>query len=535
MRRIITACLAAGVAGAVALAGCGSGGGGGDDADTARSFVIGAGDVDGIDPVQTKTLTAQMVVANLYANVVEQEFTRGPDGYLQGTGEYINGIVDEYDVSDDGDVLTFRLVEGLSFADGSALTADDVVYTMQRTLSDASYVSGSSSVFLHIDDAESQIEALDEHTVQVRLNTAAPAANAFLSLGTFGILDAATGHANAGADGAATEFFVKNATPSGPFTLESWSEGESVQLRKNDHYVHADEVFAEQITVLNMPDEDQRFLAVRNGDIDIALELSPRLVREAESDPSLMVYSIPSTRFYYMGLNPKIEPFDDPLVRQAVATALPYETLMNEVMLGQASAAYGPVPHGMDTSIAPSQTATQYERNLDEARRLLDEAGVDELTIDLSISSADQIAVDSAVYIQSALSEIGVHVRISPMADADFETRSKDEQLGFIISHWSSWVQDPFFQMRALLLTDRQTNRTGFANAEFDDLVLRGIDEGDPQAREQLSAQAQQIVVDEAAFVGLFKVNEAVVTRPDVDGITQADDMLLRLRYLTRR
>lgn len=525
--------LALGLASLLAVTACGSGSTG-SDSDPSQSFVIGAGEVDGIDPVQTKTLTAQFVVANLYANLVEQEFAPAEGGYLAPTGDYINGIIDSYEISEDGAVLTFHLVDGLTFADGSPLTADDVVYTMQRTLSDASYVSGSSTVFMHISDATSQIVALDESTVEVTLDSAAPALNAFLALGTFGVLNSEVGEANAGADGAATEFFVRNATPSGPFALDSWVDGESVRLVKNDNYVHADEVSAEEITVLNLPDEDQRYLALRNGDIDIALDLSPRLVAEAEKDPALKVYSIPGNTIYYLGLNPNIAPFDDPLVRQAIAAAVPYELLMQEVLLGQASAAYGVAPYGMSTSIAPSPSETQYTTDVEEAKRLLEQAGVNDLTVDLSISSADTVAVDSAVYIQSALAEAGITVNITQLADADFETRSKNQELGFFMANWASWVQDPFFQMRALLLTDRATNRTGFANAEFDSLVLEGIVEGDEAERERLSAEAQQIVIDEASFIGLFTRNTTIVTRADVTGIAVADDSLLRLRHLDR-
>jgi len=533
-RKHIAPILAAALTGLVALSGC-QGGSQGDSGGRSHSFIIGAGEVDGLDPVQTKTMTAQMVVANLYANLIEQKMVPVADGYLDGTEEYVNSIVKSYETSADGKVLTFTLADGLTFADGSPLTADDVVYTMKRTLSDASYVSGSSTVFMHISDAEKQIVAVDPATVRVTLDSPAPALNAFLALSTFGILNAEKGTANAGANGAATEFFVKNATPSGPFTLESWNAGESVKLAKNPKYVHAGDVYPEQLTILNMADEDQRYLALKNGDIDVALDLSPRLVKEASSEPALTVHSMPSNTLYYLGMNAKVAPFDNKLVRQAVAAAVPYELLMQEVLLGQASPAYGVVPHNMATSTAPSETATQYQTDPQRAKQLLAQAGVSNLTVDLSISSADPISVDSAVHIQTALAQAGIKVQIKQLADADFETKSKAQELGFFVANWASWVQDPFFQMRALLLTDRATNRTGFANAEFDKLVLDGIAEGDKARRDELSAQAQRIVVDEASFVGLFTKNLTVVTRSDVDGITLADDQLLRLKYLSRK
>lgn len=515
----------------VTLVGC-AGTPSGPAPSTDTSFVIGAGEVDSLNTVTTKTHTAQIVAANIYANLVEEEYA-DVDGYLSPTGDYINGLVSEYEVSDDGTQLTFVLADGLEFADGSPLTSADVVYTMQRTLSDASYVSGSSTVFMRISDPTTQIVAVDESTVSVTLDGPAPAIDQFLALGTFGVVNALAGQAEPGEDGWANAFFTANASPSGPFTVENWSS-ESVTLVKNTSYVHADDVFADEITVLNMPDEDQRFLALRNGDIDVALELSPQLVEAAQADASLVVHSIPSNTIYYLGLNPKVAPFDNPAVRQAIAQAIPYEVLMDEVMRGQASPAYGVVTSKMETSLASSADALAYETDLDAARALLEDAGVGDLTVTLSLSSANDISTDAAVYIQSALAEIGITVEIAPLADADFETRSKAQELGFFIANWSSWAQDPFFQMRALLLTDRATNRTGFANAEFDDAVLAGIVATDESEREELSERAQQIVLDDASFLGLFTVNTPVVTRADVTGVALGSDLLLRLRYLAR-
>ncbi|WP_111719548.1 ABC transporter substrate-binding protein [Homoserinimonas sp. OAct 916] len=528
---------ALGLVGLVALAGCQAevpGEEAGQEVEVSRTFVIGAGEVEGLDPILTKSYTALQATANLYAGLVEEEFEPVEGGYLATTGKHINGVIESTETSEDGRTLTYRLVDGLTFADGTPLTSEDVVYSMKRTLSEASYVAGSSSIFMHISDAESQIVAIDESTIEVTLDAQSPALNKFLAQSTFSVVSADAGMANPGKDGSATDYFTNNATPSGPFALEDWAGAESMTLVKNSNYVHAEDVFAEKITILNMPDLDQRYLAVKNGDIDVALQLTPRLVQEAASDEALRVLTMPSGFFYFLGMNPKVAPFDNDVVRQAIAKAIPYEQLMEEVMLGQASPAYGIVPNNMETSIAPDDKTTQYETNTAAAKKLLEDAGLEGLAVELSVSSSDQISVDSAVYIQSALAEIGVTVNISKMAEVDFITSSYSQKLPFLIGNWVSSVQDPFFQMRAVLLTDRATNQTGFSNAKFDELVLTGIDEGDDAERERLSALAQQIVIDEAAFVNLFAMDTSVVTRADVSGIALRSDQLFQLRYLTR-
>ena len=529
----IRSALAFGTAAAI-LAACGNTSTPDEQASANSSFIVGAGEVDSLNTVTTKTVTAQMVAANIYGNVIEEAFAESPEGYLRPTGEYLNALVEDYTVSDDGAELTFTLREGLTFADGSPLTSEDVVFTMQRTLSDASYVSGSSAVFMRISDPTAQITAEDETTVSVKLDGPAPAIDQFLALSTFGVVSAAAGAEEPGDDGWANAYFDQNATASGPFSVSGWSASESITLLKNPEYAFAEEVFADEVTILNMPDEDQRYLAVQNGDIDVALDLSPQLISAAEENEALTVHSIPSNTLYYVGLNPSVPPFDNLAVRQAIALAIPYETLIEEVMYSQASPAYGVVTSEIETSLAPGPDAFAYETDLEAARDILRDAGIENLSVDLSLSSGDTISSESAVYIQAALSEIGVNVNINQMADADFHTRSNNQELGFFIANWASWAQDPFFQMRALLLTDRATNRTGFANTEFDDAVLAGIVASDQAERQELSERAQQIVLEEIPMAGLFTVNYRVVTRNDVKGIALGSDTLPQLRYLSR-
>ena len=497
-------------------------------------FVIAGGEVDVIDPIQIKSFTAQTVDANLYGTMVEQVFAPAGNGYLAPTGKFRKGLANDYDVAADG-TITFKIGGNLTFSDGSALTARDIVYSLRRTLTAPSYVRVSNSYFLRISDPGSQITALDEQTVQVKPNGPSPSVDRFFSLLTYSILSASAGEGNAGENGAATKFFAAKATPSGPFLLENWSGSESVTLVKNKRYLHADDVKADKITILNMPDESQRLLALRNGDIDIALSMSPRVADTASKDPSLVVYKTAGTNVYFLGLNPTVAPFDNKSVRLAIAQAVPYDLLMREVMFGQARAAYGPAPYGMGGSLAPDANATQYKMNPEAARALLAEAGVSNLTVDLSISSSDQIASASAVYIQYALAKIGITVNIRALASADFQTKAGKHQLGMFISSWSSWVQDPFFQMRATLVSGQPTNQIGFSNADFDKLVTTGTLETDEVKRLQLSKQAQQIAIDEADFVGLFVANSLIVARSDVGGVALGDDLVMRMKYLTRK
>lgn len=497
-----------------------------------RDFVIGWGDVEGIDPIQYKSEPASLVVANIYDGVLQQNFTEA-DGYLDGQREYTGSLAESIEYSEGGEVATIKLRDGLRFADGSPLTSADVVYTIHRTLSDASYVAGSSKFFMHISDPESQVVALDDRTVQITLDSPSASHEAFLALHSFGILQAAAGEANAGDDWAKS-FFVANATPSGAFDLAGWEPGQRVVLQRNENYYDAGSVFADSVTIQNIPDSNQLMLAVKSGDIDVAVGLSPRQVSELENDPAVDVVTVPTSWIMYLGMNNDIAPFEDVRVRQAIASAIPYDEIRKAVMMGYAQASYGAVPYGMETSIAPDAETSAWETDLDLARKLLAEAGATDLTITLSIPSSSSIGKDVATYVQAALAEIGVTVVIEQLADADFQTKSSSHELSFFFDNWFSWSEDPFYQMRALFLTDRVTNSTGYSNKAFDDAVLAGIVEVDPAKRQQLSSTAQQLLIDESPAAFLFTQDFLVVTTKGVSGITVGDDLMFRLKYLHR-
>jgi peptide/nickel transport system substrate-binding protein len=88
--------------------------------------------------------------------------------------------------------------------------------------------------------------------------------------------------------------------------------------------------------------------------------------------------------------------------------------------------------------------------------------------------------------------------------------------------------------MRALFLTDRATNPTQYANPALDEAVLAGIDEVDPDTRQELSATAQQLLMDEAPAAWLYTTDQVVVVKKGVTGISAGDDLQTRLKFLSR-
>lgn len=524
--------LAVATVGALVLSGCSGATSSSSSAAGSGAFVIGTGDVDNLDPVQFKSDAAYTADANMYAPLLVQQYT-SKNGYLQGTDQFSPGLASSVNMSADGKTATFKLRHGLKFADGHPITADDVVYSLQRAVSDAGYTSALAP-YMGI-TSPSEISAVDASTVRVQLAHPSALLQRFLAFQTFGVLEKSVAEANKGSNGWATQYFTSNATPSGPYEISSWQKGQQMTLKKNPNFYDAAHVKANTVTLQNMPNPDQRYLALKNGSIDIALGLPPNLVAQAEKDPSLVVYKMPTSAIDYLGMNTSDKVLSNKLVRQAISYAIPYGALRQQVMHGFAHAADGPVPAGMTTSLDTSGNTEPYPTNLAKAKALLNQAGVHGLQLTLSVQASDANAVQSATFIQSALAQIGIKLNINQLTDSDYATKLSSKQLQMFINLWYSWGEDPFYQMNFLLHTGQPTNYTNYSNPAVDADIEKGVLTTDSATRTALSQDAQRRVIADAPWAFLYSTDVLIVARKGIGGITRPDDNYLRFQYLTRK
>ncbi|HLU63398.1 MAG TPA: ABC transporter substrate-binding protein [Protaetiibacter sp.] len=535
-RRRIVASAALVLTGAVALSACSPGASepsGGDDG-TKKPLVISLdSSVDILDPQAWRTPASMVTTGSLVEQLIEQTYSVSSDGLVQvGTIDgFENALAESHEFSEDGTVLTVKLREGLTFTDGSPLTAEDVVWTLHRGLEGPGYIKvlypmvGLTSI--------DQVVALDELTVQITTPFATPLLPKLLAMQPFGILSKESADEHGTADDVwAAEWFRENDNSSGPYTVSAYDPTTSITLTPNPAYYDQDAIKNGGITIQFVSDPAQRALLLQSGEIDLAQGLPLDQVKELESVEGLTVVSESSNRLEYLGFNTSIAPFDNPAVRQAVALALPYDTFVDEVMYGYANAATGVVPAGMVTH---SADAGAFEQDLDAARALLQKAGVGEFTTTLSFKQSSGVESRAAVYIQSALAEIGITVQITPLPDAEFTQRTNARELPMYLNNFLGWGADPFYQMKSLVGTGSGTNFTSYGNAELDALIQRGFETLDADERDAISAEAQRIIYEEMPFVPVWNPDWTFVVRDGVSGLTKDNTEQLRLQYLTKK
>lgn len=537
-RRRITASIALAGLAAVVVAGCnaepGSSGGvddaaGEDTADKPTLVISLDSAVDILDPQQWRTPGSMVTTGSLVEQLIEQ--TYDADGISNvGTTEMTNALAESYTYSEDGTTITAVLREGLTFADGTPLTAADVVWSYQRGLEgNATY---TKVLYPMVGLTSDSFTAIDERTIEITAAFASPLLDKMLAMQPFGILPQATAEANGTAeDPFAEEWFRQNDNSSGPYVVESFDPTTSIVLAPNPAYYDQDKIANGGITIQFISDPAQRALLLQSGEIDLAGGLPLDQVAQLEGVEGIQVVSATSNRLEYMGINTTQAPFDDARVRQAIALALPYETFVDEVMYGYANPSTGLIPEQMETYSADAGT---FEQDLDTARALLADAGVSDFATTLSFKQSSAVESRAAVYIQSALAEIGITVEINALPDAEFTQRTSARDLELYLNNFLGWGADPFYQMKSLVGTGSGTNFNNYGNADLDALIQTGFETQDATDRDAISAEAQAIIFEEMPLVPLWNPDWTYVVREGITGLTKDNTEQLRLQYLTK-
>ena len=433
-----------------------------------------------------------------YANVFEGLTRFAPDGAI------VPGLAERWEVSEDGRTYTFHLRDGVRFHDGTAMDADDVVFSLDRARAEDS-VNAQKGLFEGI----TSVEAVDPLTVQVTL--AAPD-------GAFPF-KMAWGDAVIVAPESA-EGLEQAPVGTGAFRFEDWVQGDRVELVRNDDY-WGEQAPLERATFKFISDPSAAFAAVMAEDLDAFLGFpAPENLAQFEADPRLTVQVGTSEGEAILAMNERREPFDDPLVREAVARAIDRQAIIDGAMFG-----YG-TPIG--SHFAPHHPAyvdlTEVSAHDPErARALLAEAGLPdgfETTLKLPPPS---YARRGGEIVAAQLREVGIEAAIENV-------------------EWAQWLEEAFtghdYDLTIVAHTEPMDIGIyadpdyyfGYDSAEMRSLMERlaaTVEEGE---RAAILQDAQRLIAEDFANAYLFQLPSLNVVRTGVEGIwpdapTQAADL----------
>lgn len=371
-----------------------------------------------------------------------------------GKGELEGALAESWEVSEDGKTYTFHLRPDVKFSDGTPLTADAVKQSFEAIDDNLGIFNGAWGKLTTLFES---LEAPDEHTFVMKLT--APYYGTLNDLTMMMPLAVVNPRAFEGGPNQAFENCKNETMGTGPYMFES-CEGDTCTFVRNPYYWGTPPE-VDVFKVKAIPDNDAKLLALRNGEIDAILgadKMSTDGFVELSGEEGFgSAIAEASNRTRYLGMNLTKAPFEDPLVREAVAYALDQKALEGSVFNGVETAAEYLFP--LDKPYCDVEQTT-YDTDLTKAKELMAQAGYEDTNGDgilekdgqplsiLMIYTQNLASVDDAVLaIGGQLKEIGFDVQIhgSDMMTWYTEMMSGNYDMTFYYTYGS--VFDPFTVM----------------------------------------------------------------------------------------
>ncbi|WP_037261810.1 ABC transporter substrate-binding protein [Roseivivax halodurans] len=423
----------------------------------------------------------------LYANVFEGLTRFAADGSVEPA------LATEWEISEDGLTYTFTLRSGVTFHDGTDFTAEDVKFTLDRARAEDS--TNAQKVLF---EAIEEVNAVDPQTVEVRLSRPE---GAFLSNLAWG--DAVIVAEESIAD-------IKQ-TPigTGPFRFEQWVQGDRIELARFEEY-WGEAPALEAATFRFIADPTAAFAAVMAGDVDAFAGFpAPENLPQFESDPRFTVITGSTEGETILAMNNAREPFDDPVVREAVAHAIDRQAIIDGAMYGIGT----PIgthfaPHNPDYVDLTELSAHDPEK----ARKLLQEAGLEEgLTVSLKLPPPSYARRGGEI-VAAQLREVGITAEIQTL-------------------EWAQWLEEVFgnhdFDLTIVSHTEpmdiniyaRDDYYFGYDSPAFDEIMTELDATAEPVARSELLKAAQEKIAEDYVNGYLFQLALPTVADARLEGL----------------
>lgn len=473
-----------------------------------------------------------LAVRSMYDTLCHYNTVEGDDGQMYyEDGNLEMRIAESYEVSDDKMTVTWTIRDGMVFGSGNPIDAEAVVKSFRWYL-ERNEVGGSQA---KVDGLMSpdKVYAEGNKVIMELVDTVPWGASAnYITLLAVVDVDEIMSHAT-DADPYGVAWLERNATPSGPYQMESWTPGQQMVLTYREDW-YGPKPSVERIIFVMIPDPSVRYSLLSRGEVHIATALEYKDLAELESDPNVTVTAWESNSWEYLGLNWSVPEFQDLNVRRAIACAIPIEDIIDTVYYGyavQAKTPYGTKVVGADPTTWP------YEYDVERAKAYLAESGYpDGFDIVLSMKNGEVNIERTAQLIVEALSEIGINVTIQMQTPAQASDAQVAKAIPMGMSSFLSFVPDAGYHTLWNHLPDSYANFFGYNNPEQAELgqQMLYMDPNDPE-RISILKKFQEIMAEDVFAVYLTSVKAVVAHSNKVSGFAYYPDYdtVLRIDNLT--
>jgi len=483
-----------------------------------------------LDPHITTDSTSAVIVNEVFGGLV----TITPDI------EIAPDIAEDWDISPDGKVFTFRLRQDAKFHDGRPVVAEDFRWSLERAADPLTespvadlYLSDVVGVADKLNGKADTIQGLrviDDHTLELTIDAPKSYFLAKLTYPTAFVVDRKNVEGNKN-----SWVFAPNGT--GPFRLERYDIGETIILGRNENY-HLGPPFLDEVEFILSGGDPM--LMYENDEIHVTglgLADLERVQDPANPLRSELATAPPGFTVSFIGMNLDQPPFDDVKFRQALNYAVNKDEIATTALSDLVVPAIGVIPPGFP-SYNPDLRGYGYDpekakRLLSESRYGADPASIPRITLSIAGNFGASVGLDMEVMLRSWQETLGVEVEIQQTEWATFLQDVHQRRFQMFALAWSADYPDPQDFLDILFHSESANNWGNYNNREVDSLLEKARVEPDQSARSQQYNLIEQLIVDDAPWVPLWhSTQRKVLVKPQVKDYFLLPMTIPKLRHV---
>jgi len=459
-------------------------------------------------------------LGNLILDATSEGLVRAKAGNLEA---FEPQLAERWEHNDDYTVWTFYLRQDARFHDGTPVDAEAVKASFTRLVDSGLGMSFVLSMF--IGDPGSQMVVKDAYTLEFNFESPTPLLAKALSsgYGCYVVSPKAVQEHDKDGD-LAHEWLQNNEAGSGPYTLTELSPNQQAVLTRFDDWWGWEEGgwYFDKIILKIIPEEASRRSLIETGDIDVALDFGVENLEAMQKNADLVVELSEGLALQYIVLG-DYGPLADPRVRQAISYAFDYEGYVNGIWKGLAPRAKGPFPYKLQCH---DPDVFLYDTDLEKAKQLLEEAGVEE-GLEIRYMTSGE-ASEVGQILQAQLAQIGVTLKIEQREISSYigtfygnvEWPERPEIMAYT---WWPDYNDPTDWAWVLFHTDASgssgANAGFYSNERADEIMDEALGVLDEEELCQMYQEFQNIVTQQdPAWIPLVEPPDVAVLRQGIDG-----------------
>ncbi len=443
------------------------------------TFKIGVGHGATTDSMDPGLYPDQFTGTALWGTLANSLTEIDPDGNVVGD------VAESFEASDGAKKWVFKVRKGITFHNGKAVTAEDVIASIMHHRGDDSKSAAksllASVVSVKADGAETVVFELDGGNADF----------------PYTVSDYHMPIMPANADGSVD---WQSGIRTGAYMLDKFTPGVTATFNKNPNYFKSGKGWFDRVEFLSIKDVAARTNALISGEIQYMDRCDLKTLDQLKQSPDHTVSEITGYghQIYVMNVNAK--PFDDVNVRLAIKHSLDRQDIIDKVFLGHGTA-------GNDNPIAPTvkfavDPQPRHTYDPEKAKAFLKKAGLESLSFDLSVADAAfSGAVDSAILWKEQAKACGIDINVIREPDDGYWDNVWLKK-PFVASYWSGRPTVDWM-MTTAYAADAAWNDTFWKHPKFNELLIAARSETDEAKRAAMYAEMQQILHDDGGLINL--------------------------------